>query len=437
MDRTVSNLPGIPDPMAFRRSEDDNANRHQHAGQHLDDISHAHESAVRAHRQSHMMVNDPYTLPPNGHSPPPKRIAQKRSLLRNRIGNFKWNWFACTMSTGGLAIAISESPKVFSGMKTIGKIFMILDIVLFITFTCCISTRFILEPKAFKRSLSDPTEAWFFGCWFLSQATIIGNIEQYGIPASGPWLVKAQEILLWCYVAFTIPLGIGLFAYHFATNKITLDKIQPSMALGIYPTMLAGTLASLIALKQPPSSALPIIIGGIAFQGLGFMISYLIFAIFIYRCFAIGLPAPQTRVGMFIMVGSPGYTAAALQGLGNAAAMKFPVGYMGTMISAGEVLKVVATAVNAWLWLLSLTFFGWSVVGVGFGLKEMRFDVTWWAVVFPNVGWTIATALLGKSLDSQGIQWVSCGMIVILVVCWIIVAYSNVKAIAGGQCPPP
>lgn len=73
--------------------------------------------------------------------------------FRERIAHFTWAWFECTMSTGAIAVLLSQQTNSFRGLETIGKIFFILDIVLFITFSILITIRFVQNPWAFTRSL--------------------------------------------------------------------------------------------------------------------------------------------------------------------------------------------------------------------------------------------------------------------------------------------
>lgn len=43
--------------------------------------------------------------------------------------------------------------------------------------------------------------------------------------------------------------------------------------------MLTGTFANLIASDQPPAQRMPIIVAGVTFQGLGFMVSLLMYVV--------------------------------------------------------------------------------------------------------------------------------------------------------------
>lgn len=73
--------------------------------------------------------------------------------FRERIAHFTWAWFECTMSTGAIAVLLSQQPNNFRGLEAIGKIFFILDIVLFFSFSILITIRFVQNPWALTRSL--------------------------------------------------------------------------------------------------------------------------------------------------------------------------------------------------------------------------------------------------------------------------------------------
>jgi tellurite resistance protein TehA-like permease len=78
-----------------------------------------------------------------------------------RLKHFTWSWFECTMSTGALATLLGQQPFSFTGLKTIGKIFFILDLVLFVAFGALISYRFLKYRGALSKSLRHPHESFF------------------------------------------------------------------------------------------------------------------------------------------------------------------------------------------------------------------------------------------------------------------------------------
>ncbi|KAF1981827.1 C4-dicarboxylate transporter/malic acid transport protein-like protein [Aulographum hederae CBS 113979] len=352
---------------------------------------------------------------------------------KERIRHFTWSWFATTMSTGAIPVLISNSPYTFRGLITIGKIFYILDIVLFLAYCAIMTTRFILRPRALTRSLHYPSEALFFGAFWVSIALILTSASLYGVPACGPWLIKALEIAFWVYVAAV--LLVAIFQYHtlFVAEKLRVDSAMPAWILPIYPFLVLGPLAGTLANTQPTSAAIPILIGGVMFQGLGWIVSIFVYTIYIMRLMGSELPAPPTRPGMFISVGPAGYTATAFVQLGTQAQQHFPPGWLGVSTPAGDIVKVMGIMCGIFLWLLAFWFFSLSVVGVLEGVKRMKFTLNWAAFIFPNAGLCLAAIQIGNALDSTGIKAVATGMIILLVVVWIFVAVCLVLAVRKGS----
>lgn len=65
------------------------------------------------------------------------------------------------MATGGIATLLNGQPNQFPGLKTIGKVVFIYDLVLFLAFTAMISARFILFRGTFSSAMTHPTESLF------------------------------------------------------------------------------------------------------------------------------------------------------------------------------------------------------------------------------------------------------------------------------------
>jgi tellurite resistance protein TehA-like permease len=67
----------------------------------------------------------------------------------------------------------------------------------------------------------------------------------------------------------------------------------------------------------------------------------------------------------------------------------------------------------------------------------MSFHLVWYALVFPNVGFTLALIDIGEQLLSPGIQWVGSVMTVILVAVWLFVLSQHLKAVMTKQIMMP
>jgi C4-dicarboxylate transporter/malic acid transport protein len=351
--------------------------------------------------------------------------------LSERIHHFTWANFTLTMSTGGIALLLSETPHRFRGLETLGTIVFILNLVFFLVLVAALATRFVLFPKAFLGSLRHVTESLFVPTFWLSFATIISNTARYGVPSTGAWMPPTLRVLFWIYCASTLLWAV--FHYHalFTSSKLTLRDMTPAWLLPIFPIMLAGTVSSAVSPSQDPHHAVPILIAGLTFQGLGFIVAVFMYSNYIGRLMTAGLPRPSARPGMFIAVGPPSFTGLAIIGMANAALEKLPEHYIvGTeAVNTAAVAKVIAVLMAIFLWALAFFFFCISLVAVVVGAKTMNFHLSWWSFVFPNTGFVIITISIGTAINSEAILWVTSVETAILVLMWLLVGIRHALAI--------
>ena len=114
------------------------------------------------------------------------------------------------MSTGALAVVLGQTPNKFDGLQTIGKIFFILDLVLFGLFNVAMALRAYWFPRRFLASLHHPVEGLFFGSYWVSVSLLLNCMQAYGVPSTGPWLIKAINVLFWIYCAIVLVVAAVL-----------------------------------------------------------------------------------------------------------------------------------------------------------------------------------------------------------------------------------
>ena len=208
-----------------------------------------------------------------------------------------------------------------------------------------------------------------------------------------------------------------------------------SQILPIFPVMLVGTNASILAASQPPHQSIPMIIAGTTFQTLGMFIAVFMFSNYMGRLMSNGLPNPSTRPGMFISVGPGSFTGLAYIGMAEAAIEVFPHTFVvGTAdVPTGQILKVMATFVAISFWSLSFFFFCLSAVAVSVEIGKTSFHMTWWSLVFPNTGFIIALISIGKAIDSPVILWTASVATVCQIILWLSVAFATIRAVMKRQ----
>lgn len=341
--------------------------------------------------------------------------------FRDRICRVSWGWFSVSMSTGSIGALLYNTPYQFNGILTIGKIFFILDIVIYLSIWSSLITRFYTHRHAFRATLVDPEEAYLIPTAALGFATILFGIELYGVPNCGGWLIYVQLVLFWIYVVIAICLAVVLNWHLYHTRMATRQPFCLVRLLPSFPAMLAGTTASILAKEQPAHFSIPMLIGGTTLQGFGFMISLFILAEYFWNLHYDGLPPMRRRPQMFIAIGPPAFTAVALMGMAEIAKNKFPTYYIPTAstVSTADVLIILTVFLSIFLWIFA--FFLWMIgwLSIFAARREWKFDITWWASVFPNTGFALATIKIGDLLESTPIRWVGSAATIIQVFLWL------------------
>lgn len=344
-----------------------------------------------------------------------------------RLRHFTWAWYTLTMSTGGLAVLIASQPNKFHGIYEIGLTVYVINLVMFALVCSLMATRFFIHG-GFLESLTHDREGPFFPTVWLSIATMICGLERYFGDDPAPSFSLTLEVLFWGYCVCTFLLAAFQYSYIFASVSYRLQTMMPSWILPAFPIMLSGTIASVIAERQPERSAVAIVTAGMTFQGLGFCISFMMYAHYIGRLMESGLPSREHRPGMFICVGPPAFTALALVGMARGLPATFSVMGAEDTTSDTRVIEILALAAGAFLWALSLWFFCIAVIAVIRG-PPTAFHLNWWAMVFPNTGFTIATITLGNSFESPGIKGFGSAMSICIVCMWLFVFFNHVRAV--------
>lgn len=192
------------------------------------------------------------------------------------------------MSTGGLALLIYAQPHQFPGLRQIGFFVYVANIVIFAGIVAAMTMRWVLHKGTFKMSITHSREAFFVPTVFLAIATIITGTQRYAISEESTSLAWFISALFWGYVAGSLFVAIAQYSYVFKTHSLGLQTMMPTWILPIFPIMLSGTIASVIAETQPQMNAIPIIVVGLTCQGLGLSVAFMMYAHMVGRLMSRG-----------------------------------------------------------------------------------------------------------------------------------------------------
>ncbi|KAJ5807320.1 C4-dicarboxylate transporter/malic acid transport protein [Penicillium robsamsonii] len=202
----------------------------------------------------------------------------------------------------------------------------------------------------------------------------------------------------------------------FVVCPLKPGTMSPPMFLMIFNAMLTGTVASSIAAYQPSSQRMAIIVAGIAFQGLGWILCILFLPLF---------------------VGSSGYTIVAL--IGCAKAIPDEYGYFANHPTASETLNVVALWIGIFLWLFTFWLFAIALVA-----HSTHYDSKWGNSMLEATD-ELHTSLVGHHLPqcwlhnchdlhwrgagNQRYSWLQTAMTVLIFAAWLMDLFLHLKSI--------
>ena len=99
---------------------------------------------------------------------------------------------------------------------------------------------------------------------------------------------------------------------HLRPGTTPVKDTMPAWIFPAYPFLVLGPLAAELLYHQPYPSNLNILVGGVIFQGLGWMLALFMYTLYFTRLVSQDLPEGSKRPGMFVAVGPAGKFAMTL-----------------------------------------------------------------------------------------------------------------------------
>lgn len=231
-----------------------------------------------------------------------------------------------------------------------------------------------------------------------------------------------------------------------------ISRMTPIWIFPAYPLLVVGPHAGILSSNLEQRHAFDIIIGGFTVQGIGFLVSMMVYASYIYRLMTQKLPQESIRPGMFVSVGPSAFTVVGVLNMAENIQRALPEDLMGDRQLVGTILRVMASWMCLWIWgcrhpeqflgfllanhsRLAFWFFfisigaHWSCVGK----NRMTFEMGWYSFIFPNTALITATFAVGNAFKSRAIQMIGCVLTPIVVVVWVFVFGMMVRAIIQEQ----
>ncbi|MCK9780082.1 TDT family transporter [Pseudomonas syringae] len=346
---------------------------------------------------------------------------------REAIRQFTPNWFAATMGTGILALALGQLPFAAQWPKALGEALWFFNIVLFCLFTLMYASRWVLFFDEAKQIFGHSTVSMFFGTIPMGLATIINGFLLYGLPRWGDGVVALAEVLWWIDVAMALACGVLIPYMMFTRQQHSIDQMTAVWLLPVVAAEVAAASGGLLAPHLADASAqFTMLITSYVLWAYSVPVALSILVILLLRMALHKLPHESMAASSWLSLGPIGTGALGMLVLGNDAPAIFAA---HGMASIGVVAEGIGLIGGVLFWGLGLWWMVLALLITGRYFREgIPFNLGWWGFTFPLGVYAVTTLKLGSMLHLTFFSFFGVVLVLMLTVMWMIVA---AKTLAG------
>lgn len=352
---------------------------------------------------------------------PLSRLASPREVVRQ----FTPNWFAATMGTGVLAIALALLPGL-PQLKPAGHALWLFNIALFAVCSLLYAARWIFFFDGARRIFGHSVVSMFFGCIPMGLATIINGIVIYA-----PQAVDAAQALWWLDVAMAALCGVLIPFLMFTRQNHAIDQMTAVWLLPVVASEVVAASGGLLAPHVAAGSQLTMLVTSYVLWALSVPLAMSILAILLLRMAIHKLPPANMAASSWLALGPIGTGALGLLLMGAAAPAIF--GAHG-LAEAGIVARGMGLVGGLLLWGYGLW---WMASAVLITLRYLRtglpFNLGWWGYTFPLGVYALATLRLAQLLPIAAFAAFGTVLVAALALLWLIVGALTARGAWHGE----
>jgi len=347
---------------------------------------------------------------------------------REIIRQFTPNWFAATMGTGILALALPQVPGIGPSLRPIGVGLWIFNIALFTLFSVLYALRWAMFWNEAKRIFSHNVVSMFIGTIPMGLATIINGFLAFGASYWGADAIQIARLLWWIDVALSISTGAVIPYFMFTRQAHGIDKMTAVWLLPIVAAEVAATTGGLLVpYLTDANEQFTTLIVSYVLWAYSVPVAFGVFTILFLRMALHRLPPDSMAASSWLSLGPIGTGALGMIVLGADAPMVFAAQGMGGIGAVAAGIGAIAGTVlwGTGLWWLLLAI----LITIRYFRAGVPFNLGWWGYTFPLGVYTVATLKLGALFQFGPFSILGTILVAILAAMWLIVA---VRTIHGG-----
>ncbi|MGX9378274.1 TDT family transporter [Pseudomonas sp. JQ36] len=351
---------------------------------------------------------------------------------REVIRQFTPNWFAATMGTGVLALALAQLPVAIPGLHAVAEGLWLFNILLFTLFTFAYAARWILFFDEARRIFGHSTVSMFFGTIPMGLATIINGFLLFGLPRWGEGVIHLAEVLWWLDVAMSLACGVLIPYMMFTRQEHSIDQMTAVWLLPVVAAEVAAASGGLLAPHLADAHAqLVVLTTSYVLWAFSLPVAFSILTILLLRMALHKLPHENMAASSWLALGPIGTGALGMLLLGADAPTIFAA---NGLPGIGEIAAGLGLVAGITLWGFGLW---WMLMALLITARYLRdgipFNLGWWGFTFPLGVYSLATLKLASTLNLGFFSVVGCMLVSLLAVMWLIVGKRTVQGAWRGE----
>ncbi|MFJ3369865.1 TDT family transporter [Pseudomonas sp. NPDC086251] len=364
----------------------------------------------------------PATFKPFSHLQHPREV----------IRQFTPNWFAATMGTGVLALALAQLPVANPVLHGIAEALWLFNIFLFVLFTALYAARWTLFFDEARRIFGHSTVSMFFGTIPMGLVTIINGFLVFGLPRWGEGVIDLAEVLWWLDVAMSLACGVLIPYMMFTRQEHSIDQMTAVWLLPVVAAEVAAASGGLLAPHLADAHAqLVMLVTSYVLWAFSLPVAFSILTILLLRMALHKLPHENMAASSWLALGPIGTGALGMLLLGADAPAIFAA---NGLPGIGEIAAGLGLVAGITLWGFGLW---WMLIAVLITLRYLRvgipFNLGWWGFTFPLGVYSLATLKLASTLSLVFFSVFGCVLVALLTLMWLIVAIRTVRGAWRGE----
>ncbi|UUT21523.1 TDT family transporter [Pseudomonas sp. T8] len=351
---------------------------------------------------------------------------------REAIRQFTPNWFAATMGTGVLALALAQLPLRIPGLHLLAEGLWLFTIVLFVLFSAAYAARWIMFFDEARRIFGHSTVSMFFGTIPMGLATIINGFLLFGVPRWGEGVVQLAELLWWLDVALSLACGVLIPYMMFTRQEHRIDQMTAVWLLPVVAAEVAAASGGLLAPHLVDAhSQLVMLVTSYVLWAFSLPVAFSILTILLLRMALHKLPHESMAASSWLALGPIGTGALGMLLLGADAPAIFAANGMAGM---GEIAEGLGLVAGITLWGFGLW---WMLTALLITLRYLRdgipFNLGWWGFTFPLGVYALTTLKLAATLNLTFFAVFGSLLVLALALMWLLVGKRTLQGAYRGE----